>query len=199
MTVAAASAVWLLWLHVSALSWSLSCRWHENTKKALKFEVSITNNLFVFGGSETDRQCAARRHVRYIGLAGCRFIVQLTGAVCFVLCAVNRRTAQSHLNFPCFYPSVSVCSSNVFFYMKTRTLSPKCACPHVATHQRTLGKCRFPTPVLGSHLPSSFCLLQKVLPENLVSPYIHFSLRIVCSIQWFLMLRQGKVDPEERY
>jgi len=71
-----------------------------------------------------------------------------------------------------------------------------CGCPHIATHQRTLGECGFPTPVLGSHLPSSFCLLQKVLPENLVSPYIHFSLHIVCSIQRFLMLRQGKVDPE---
>jgi hypothetical protein len=34
----------------------------------------------------------------------------------------------------------------------------------------TLGECGCPTPVLGSHLPSSFCLLQKVVAENLVSP-----------------------------
>ena len=133
--------------------------------------------------------------VWYIGLAGCQVVMQLTGTVC----SVNKPTAQSYLNVSYFYPSVSVCLSNVFFLYETTNVISKCDWPHIATHQRTLGECGFPTPVLGSHLPSSFCLLQKVLAENLVSPSIHFSLHIVCSIQWVLMLRQGKVDPEERY
>jgi hypothetical protein len=152
----------------------------------------LCSAIFVFGGSETD---TVQRDICHVGLAGCRFVMQITGTVC----SVNKSTAQSHLNFSYFYPSVPVCLSNVFLVCETTNVIAKSDCPHIATHQRTLGECGFPTPVLSSRLPSSFCLLQKVFAENLVSPYIHFSLHIVCSIQWLLMLRQGRVDSEERY
>jgi hypothetical protein len=135
----------VLRLHLSALN--LGHYDMSDTKqrlKALQFKVSITNNLFMFGGSETDtvqrdvcvrrkweRYCAARYLPHRFGWMSVRHTVDRNCVQCEQVHIVNKCTAQSHLNFSYLYPSVPVCLSHVFLICETTNVITKYDCPYI--------------------------------------------------------------------